>query len=220
MGRINSSIGTLAQNSNSANTMKKFTVDDPTLQQEDVPQQAPIFDRRRAQQFQATEEVPHAHERIDVADGEDVFEKVEEVRRTRAALEPDKKNKIELLLGLKRKYANVTIDGHEITLRNLTAKESKMLVKTAFTMQEENRQVDQLYDIRNYTIAFAIYAIDDVKISDILGENDNMDMRVSLIEEMPESAVSELHASYEEFIAIKAPKTEAEVKEVIEDIKK
>jgi len=233
MGKINSSIGALAQNADSPNTVKKFVVDDPTATAQpgldalnDIKQAPPpippIRGSRRlnygAQEQQQNN--PQAHERIDVAEGDDIFEKVEEVRKTREALDPEKKNKLEILLGLKRKYGNLEIDDHTITLRNLSAKESKVLVKSAFSMQEENRKVDQLFDIRNYTLAFALYAIDDVKISDILGMNDTMEMRLSMIEEMPEAAISELHEFYEKNIAVRQPQTEHEAKEVMGDIKK
>jgi len=206
MGRINSSIGSFAQNPNSANGVKKFTVDDPTMREPQVERH-----------FQSTEPI---NEKIEAAESEDIFKELEEIRQTRVSLEPDKKNKIELLLGLKRKYANLKIDDHVITLRNLSAKETKVLINTAFTMQLEDRKVDYIYDIRNYTLAFAIYAIDDVKISDILGDNDNMETRISLIEEMPEDSVSEMHAFYEEHIVVKAPKSKEEAKEVIDSIKK
>jgi len=219
MGRIESSIGSLAQNPRQER-IKRLVVDDPTAPQMEQP---PVFDRRRAPvdpSIAYAHEMAHANEVIEVADGEDVFEKVDEVRRKRNSLDPDKKNKLEVLLGLKRKYGKMDIDGHTITLRNLSAKESKQLVKSAFDLQKEQKHVDQIYDIRNFTLAFAMYAIDDVKISDILGENDNLEMRVSMIEEMPEAAIVELHEFYENNIAVRQPQTEMEAKEVIEDIKK
>jgi hypothetical protein len=221
MANINSSIGKLAQNSDSINQVKRYSVDDPTgIKEEDIP----IYDKRhRRQGNEILNENLDAHERIDIAEGEDVFKKIEEIenlKKRKASIDPDRKSKIEVLLGLKRRYANTEIDGHVITLQNLSAKESKLLVKTAFTMQEENRKVDQIYDIRNYTLACALYAIDDEKISEILGEDDNIETRLSLIEEMSETAISELHTFYEEKVAIKPPQDKKEAKEVIEDIKK
>lgn len=223
MGRINSSIGSVAQNPQQTDNMKRFVVEDPTAPQQMEQQQIeqpPVFDRRRSSNVPPNYVQAHAHEVIDVGDEEDIFEAVEQIRKKRNSLDPDKKNKIEILLGLKRKYGKIKIDNHVITLRNLSAKESKRLVKSAFDLQKEEKHIDQIYDIRNFTLAFAIYAIDDVKISDILGKNDNLEMRVSMIEEMPEDAIIELHKFYESDIASNQPKNEVEAKEVVEDIKK
>ena len=219
MVRINSSIGSLAQNPQQMDRIKKFVVDDPMAPQE-IEQQKPSFDRRRNYNVSTEPTIAQANEIIEVADTDNIFEEVEEIRRKRNSLDPDKKNKLEIILGLKRKYGKINIDGHIITLRNLSAKESKQLVKTAFDLQKEQKHVDQIYDIRNFTLAFSIYSIDDVKISDILGENDNLEIRLSMIEEMPEAAIIELHEFYEKNIAMRQPNTEAEAKEVIEDIKK
>jgi len=219
MVRIDSSIGSLAQNPQQSDKTKRFVVDDPTAPQE-IEQQKPSFDRRRNYNVSTEPTMAQANEIIEVSDSDNIFEEVEEIRRKRNSLDPDKKNKLEVLLGLKRKYGKVNIDGHIITLRNLSAKESKQLVKTAFALQKDQKHVDQIYDVRNFTLAYSIYSIDDIKLSDILGENDNLETRVSMIEEMPEAAIIELHEFYENNIAIKQPNTEVEAKEVIEDIKK
>lgn len=214
MGKINSPIGSFAQNS--SERFKKFTVDDPTLEggDEGVSEGG---DEGVSIDMRST---PQAHERIELADDDQLFDKIDEMRRARNSLDPDKKNKIEVLLGLKRRYADREVDGHLITLRNLSAKETKAIVGAAYVMEKESRKVDSLYDIRDYTLAFSIYAIDGEKISDILGDDDNMETRVSLIEEMPESAILELHSFYESEIAVKPPKDKREAEEVVEDIKK
>lgn len=215
MTEINSSIGKITSDQK---PMKRYTVDGPEADF-GVKENPVETRRRRFQQQQQQPNVPNSRMAY-VANNEseeDIFKQAERMRAEKNKMAPDNKNKIEVLLGLKRKYGEITIDDHKIVLRSLSAKESKFIINSAYDIANE-KPIDKVYNLRHNTLAFSLFSIDGEEISDIIG--DDFDIKLSLIEEMSDEAIAELFKFYEDNIAVKMPQTEKEAKEVIADIKK
>ena len=213
MATIESQIGSVVS---SQRPMKKYTVDDPTLEPEelkDIPVVNPLYLKQRAAQQQEEQEIKP---KTDAA----IFEKYEQAKINKNKISKDGKSKIEALLGLKKITKSITIDGIEITLKNLTGNGTRLAFKTIEEHAKNN--IDIMFYSRHVYLALSLYKIEDQDISVLLGEGDepNVDLRLSLIEELSEDTIKDLQDFYEKEIGIKSPITEGEVKEVNSDIKK
>lgn len=144
--------------------------------------------------------------------------KVVQMRKEKNIITKDSKSKIEALLGLKSVFANTEIDGLKITLKNLTALD----MKNAFDKisQISKTKLQEVFDTRNVFICLSLYKLDDELLTDILGDDDDIDTRLSLVENMSEDVVTILENLYNSKIKINLPKTNEEAKEVIKEIKK
>ena len=200
MATIESSIGSVVSGSNQQ--MKKYVVDDPDI---DMPVVNPLYKP-------PTQEQPVLSEK-------EVFDKYNEAKKAKVQISPDRKKKIECLLGLRRITKSTNIDGLNITLRNLNANDSRMALKTIAEKAMTN--IDLMFYSRNVYLALSLYELDGEKVSELLGEEDlNVELRLSLVEEMAEEVVKQLHEFYQKEIGINLPQTGEEVGEVNAEIKK
>jgi hypothetical protein len=78
---------------------------------------------------------------------------------------------------------------------------------------------EKIFDLRHFTLAYSLYAIDNVELSEILEDNDDFETRLSLIEEMSDNVIQELYKFFEDEIRIKDYNND-NGKELIGDIKK
>lgn len=207
MATIESQIGSVSTNSGNQ-PIKRYVVDDPTMDQPSVnPYYKPEAAASNNQQPQQTEE-------------EKIYLQYQEAKRQKNKISPESKNKIEALLGLRKIIKSITIDGIKITLRNLSANDTKLAFKTIADNAVTN--IDLMFYGRNVYLALSLYEINGEKVSTLLGEEGGLDapLRLSLVEEMSEEVVKALHNFYEKEIGINIPQTEKEIREVNSEIKK
>ena len=140
-----------------------------------------------------------------------------DIKKANNTLSDTKKSKLELLLGLKKSKKSIKIDGHTIVLQNLSSGDMKAGYKK---IAENDKVVDQMFDTRHIFLSYSLYSFDGETISSLLGEDDDLDTRVSLIENMSEDAIKELYEFYNKSFEGVHPTSEEQFKEVTADIKK
>lgn len=191
MASIESSIGKVSSTERAP--LKKFVVDDPSLEEEKFEEKV-------------------------IADPGIALSQANALRRAKEeSLTKEKKSKLELLLGLKRTKTSIVIDGHTIVLQNLSSGDMKTAYKK---IAQQELYVDQMFDTRHVFLAYSLYSFDGETISSLLGEDDELETRLSLIENMSESVIKELYDFYTKSFEEVHPKTEEQFKEVAADIKK
>ena len=220
MGTIESSIGKVA--SKNQQPMKRFVVDDPTLGGTSQPQEQTYQSQQeQARQEYAPDLAPGITNFDAQSPGQQLDDKTmaeyQEAKRMKGRIAPDKKIKLEALLGLKRIRKTVKIDDHDITLQNISGADMMEALKA---VAECKTNLDFIYKSRHILLALSLFAIDGQEVSDILGEEDNLEMRLSVVENISDDALNELHAFYDKEIGVKIPQTGKEMQEIQGDIKK
>jgi hypothetical protein len=187
--------------------LREFTVGAP----EDLPPEPQAMREMSQQQFA------------------DMEQNVKEARREKLSM-MDKisdpaKRRIEMLANIGRSYKDVVLEGSTFSLRTLKAKETEeATMMTFFTEGKEGKsQLEANFDARRQQLARAIFKIDGQDVAHILGGND-LDTKLNFIDELEESVVIKL---FDEFVILKEEsrnkftiKTEADAKEVADDLKK
>lgn len=135
-------------------------------------------------------------------------------------LSPSAKQRIEMLLGTSRMFKEVDIDGHRFVLRNLKGKEQRSIM---MVVAEFERSVEFPFELRRQVLARALVEVAGTDI-DLFLNNTSLDSKLEFIEELDDVVINRLYGEYlllakeaEEKYALK---TENEVKEVSEDLKK
>lgn len=206
MVTFESSIGTVAS---SAAPLKRYVVDDPTA----AAAAAPV--RKEEPQIpQAQVEQPRK------LSEEEIWQKYNDAKRERKEISPDKRRKIEALLGLRKVIKTINIDGMNFSMRNLCANDTRVALKSI--AEHSTTNVDLMFYSRNVYVALTLYEINGESVAELLDENNGVDieLRLSLIEEMDEGVVKSLYDFYTKEIGISIPQTIEDVREVQAEIKK
>lgn len=130
------------------------------------------------------------------------------------------KKRVEILANIGRLTKDVEVEGIIFSLKTLKAKEAKeVMVSLANCISE----ADAAFELRRQTLARAIYQIDHQDIDLALGGN-TLQLKLDLIDDMEDAIVSKLSDEYSALRKVVRDKynleTEAQVKEVADDIKK
>ena len=144
---------------------------------------------------------------------------IAKAKKAKEEVPVETKNKLEVLIGLKKKIKSINIDGHSISLKALTGGEVKKVFEYLSSFKDDIGIV-QAYKSRHVILAYSIYSIDGEKVEDLLGDDDCFENRLAIVENISEEVLSDLHSFYEKEIVVKTPSNEQEVKEAIENIKK
>ena len=130
------------------------------------------------------------------------------------------KKRAEVLANIGRLSKDVVLDGFTFSLRTLKAKETKEAALQAF---KANTNLELSFESRRNQLARSLYKIDGHDIVHILGD-DTIETKLSFLDELEESVILKL---FDEFSALKTEanskfgvNSEAEAKEVAEDLKK
>lgn len=131
------------------------------------------------------------------------------------------KRRIEHLAGIGRLTRDVSIEGISFSLRTLKAYETREVSLKVFNPTYTN--VEASYEARRQQLARSIFKIDSTDVALVLGD-DSVETRLNFIDELEETAAQRL---FDEFTVLKNEATakfgittDAEVKEVAEDLKK
>jgi hypothetical protein len=129
------------------------------------------------------------------------------------------RERVEVLTGLGRKTKAVTVEGVTFLLRTLSGKEQRSCVAAANKVPT----IEALFEGRKHQLAYAIIQVDGQDLDLVLGTND-FNAKLSFIEEMEENIIDHIYDKFSDLNAeVKkqfAPKSDKEVQEVVEDIKK
>jgi hypothetical protein len=141
----------------------------------------------------------------------------QEVKQSKLEVPPKAKNRIELLLGLKRKFKEVTVEGVKFTLKSLKHAEYQDVFSAISRLSDVSNIVVSL-ELQIQTLARAITHIDDIPVLTVLSVS-SVEEVVDYLREFESDVIDQLN---EEF---KSLKSETEVKkeeesEVSENLKK
>lgn len=142
----------------------------------------------------------------------------QEARKT--YINPVVKEKLELLVGLKRKVDSITIDNTTFTLKSLSRKEYRLALKNTYLSFQAKEQLDISpaefgLEFQCQQLALALMLIDEQEPFVFFGTDDPLKIASSL-EDLSEDLVSELFEFFKTFKITNPPKTE----ELVEDLKK
>jgi len=157
---------------------------------------------------------------------DDLKRQEEAIGRARAAkfapsrLSLAAKNRIEILCGISRAEKTVEIDGQVYGLQTLKGKENREALLAA---SQFDGTIEEAFEVRKQLLARGLFSIAGTDIGVFLGD-DSMEARLELMDELPELVLTKLFDEHNKLFNDTRekyfPKTEAEVKEVIEDLKK
>lgn len=169
--------------------------------------------------------------RFTVGSSEDVMEPInesplQEMQRLRAQaggesrLSSESKKRIELISGIGRLTKDVLIEGTTFTLRTLKSKETQEATIAGVVQQYK---VEEAFETRRQFISRALHKIDGHDLYMVIGSND-LESRLNFVDELDDSVITYL---FDEFTKLRnesnakySLKTEQDVKEVAEEIKK
>ena len=185
------------------------------------PQEVPpgyVIPERSASPYQQ----PQAYQQMHVSPAE-AEAQIREARRQKVSGEsritPGAKQRIEYLANIGRLNRDVVVDGATFTIRTLKNKE----MRDSFLAAAAVEAYDQMFEARRQQLARAMVAIDGKDIGLILGD-ESIEAKLNLIDEMDQNLITHLYSQFsllnkegDEKFSIK---TDVEMKEVVEDIKK
>ena len=141
-------------------------------------------------------------------------------KRQMTQISPQAKKRLELLLGMIRTIRQFQIGENSFTLQSLKGKEMREAVMAA---AEYDRTVQSPFEIRRQLLARSLVEISGVNFEQFIGSSE-LDAKLIFVEELDEALLTRM---YDEYLILAreardkyAIKTEAEAKELVQDIKK
>ncbi len=200
---ISSSLGNVTFDSKE---QRVLTVEDPTMDEVEVPQE--IIQRRYA----STPE-PRDFEQVE----QEIDRARREQRTPRATSSAI--NRLELLTGIGRLISEITIEKVEFKLRSLKSKELRYVMEKA--ARHADSKIGEAMLIRNYTLAFSVFEIDGNPISVIIG-TDKIEEKVKIIDEFEELITAKLWKAYSSMIDSGSKDTDlgSTAEEIVDNVKK
>lgn len=210
--------------------MKDLSVPDETGYQPPQPpqqhrhfeQQVPQFDQEAMREFNAGLQPPRPGVPMKELSDEEmrIIELKKAKREGKERLSDGAKRRIDMLINMTRLTRDLEIEGQQYKLQSLKSKELReALVATA----EFEGTIQILFETRKQLLARSLIIVAGVDIQQFLNSDDPQD-RIDFIEEMDHALLLRLYNEYlslaQEAQEKYALKTEAQVKEVVEDLKK
>ena len=207
---------------------KKFG--NSNLREFDVPDESqPMHNERHRPNFDAIQEFQARLEQDndedfrmqEVARKEQEFRMARESKKTgKERLNDGAKRRIEMLLGMSRLTRTFELDNNSYVLQTLRDKDMReVFVETA----KFDGTVESPYEMRKQLIARALIQIAGYDIEMFLGSN-SLETRLAFVEELPEALLARIFNEYQLLVKEStekyAIKSDADAKEVVEDLKK
>jgi len=205
--------------------MREFSVPDdsgyeqPQQRQMRVPHEPiPAFDERAMREFQGQMQQPGLREMSDIE--KEIHAAKKAKREGKERLSDGARRRIELLIGMTRLTRDVEIGGQMYKLQTLTSQELRdAIVATA----EFDGSVEFIFETRRQLLARSLTVVSGVEIDQFLNSRE-LDDRLYFIELLDHALLIRL---YNEYVILSkeaqdrySPKTEEQVKEIVEDLKK
>ncbi len=199
--------------------MKEFTVPDESEFIESSVN--PVYNAQRARGVQSPAFAVEASPSQDLADAEREIQRAREDRRTgRNRLSDGAKKRLDMLLGMTRTIRHCQIGETEFVLQTLKSKEMREAIMFA---SEFDGTVQSPFEIRKQFLARSLVQIGGIDIEQFIGAVD-LESKLLFIEELDDLLLNRL---YDEYVALTkeardkySVKNEAEVQEVVNDLKK
>jgi hypothetical protein len=222
--------------------MREFTIPDesgfteviPTQNQQSFQQQnpqlrpprdmgPPVFDDAEMQEFNSRmqSQAPMPQMRQAPSDVEQQFAEAKRITREgKERLTESARRRIEMLIGMTRLTRDVEIDGHTYRLKALSSRELEDALSACSNF---DGSIKFIFETRKQILARSLIVVANVEIDQFLGSN-YLEDRLDFIDELDHSLLIRIYNEYN-ILAKESQdkytlKTEAEVKEVLEDLKK
>jgi hypothetical protein len=209
--------------------MRDFSVPDESGHEQHPPmpsrpmrhvQERPAFDERAMRDFQSQMQQPMEPMRGLSNIEQEILAAKKAKREGKERLTEGARRRIEMLLGMTRLTREVDIGGQLYKLQSLTSEELRdALVATA----EFDGTVQFIFETRKQLLARSLTVVSGVEIDQFLNSRDLED-KLYFIELNDHALLSRLYNEYLELVKEAqerySPKTEAQVKELVEDLKK
>lgn len=193
----------------------------PSRQMRQPREPIPAFDDRAMREFQSQMQPPQPGAVREMTDIErDIHAAKKAKREGKERLSDGARRRIELLIGMTRLTRDVDIAGQMYKLQTLTSEELRDAIVAA---AEFDGSVQFIFETRRQLLARSITVVAGVEIEQFLNSRDLED-RLYFVELLDHALLIRL---YTEYVALSkeandrySPKTEEQVKEVLEDLKK
>lgn len=130
------------------------------------------------------------------------------------------KRRIEMLIGITRNTRDVDIEGNVFTLQTLKSKEMRQAL---MSVAQYDGTIEGPFEMRKQYLARSITHVAGVDINSFLA-SDKLETKLSFIDELDEPLLNHLYSEYLELTKIArekySVKSDEDVKEVLEDLKK
>lgn len=230
MASYDSSIG--KKNFTNQQPMREFEVPDESGYQQSVN---PVYKNQQSQQPNFQQSIgrtystdpnqfnlnlPPDPKESEIAQAEQEFRRAREERKSgKERLNEGAKKRLDILLGMTRLIREVDIEGNVFVLQTLKSKEtSEAILKTA-----EVNGIQSPFEARRQFLSYSLKSIAGVDFDQFIGSNVFED-KLAFIDEMDDALLNRL---YNEYMILRKEsqdkyevKTEVDVKEVVEDLKK
>jgi len=207
---------------NIQNNMKEFTVPDETASQQrrSFESSAPVFDDREMRDFEARMQPP-PQQIQELNDTQRQFAEAKRLKKEgKERLSEGARRRVEMLINMSKMTRDVMIEGNLYRLQSLPSAELREVMIAA---AEFDGSVQLVFETRKQVLARSLIIIAGVEVSQFLNSTDMQD-RLNLVELLDHGLIIRLYSEYlilaKEVQEKYTLKTEAEVKEVIEDLKK
>jgi hypothetical protein len=194
----------------------------PPPQHRHMREEVPPFDPEAMRQFESEMQPrPQPISMKELSDVErQVFEAKKAQREGKQRLSDGARRRIEMLIGMTRLTRDIDIEGNMYRIQTLTSRE----LRDAITATAEfDGSVQFIFENRKQLLARSLVVVAGVEVQQFLNSNDLGD-RIDFIEMMDHALLLRLFHEYnllaKEAQDKYAVKTEAEVKGVLEDLKK
>ena len=205
--------------------MRDLSVSDDSGYDQPPPRQArhvhepmPEFDERSMREFQSQGPGPSIREMTDLEKNIHAAKKAK--REGKERLSEGARRRIEMLIGMTRLTKDIDIAGQMYKLQTLTSEELRDAIVAA---AEFDGTVQFIFETRRQLLARSLTVVSGVEIDQFLNSRDLED-RLYFIELLDHNLLIRL---YNEYVTLSkeaqdkySPKTEEQVKEVLEDLKK
>ncbi len=181
---------------------------------------APVFDEAALRDFQSQMQPPVQAPRELTQVELDILAAKKAKREGKERLSDGARRRIEMLLGMTRLTRDVEIAGQMYKLQTLTSEELRDAVVAT---SEFDNSVQFIFENRRQLLARSLVVVAGLEIDQFLGSSD-LEVKLDFIERMDHALLLRLFNEYNS-LAKEAqdkysPKTDAQVKEVVEDLKK
>lgn len=167
-----------------------------------------MFNRQQTPKVLTVEDssIEEYNQKQNFSDPESRLDRVRELESVRAESKQlrkqapvEAKNRLDILLGIARSAKDVEVEGVIFSIRSLKAKEIREITERLTELNTNSEVINRL-DMRNYMIAFSLYAIDGQDIDLVIGSN-SIEDRVEFVGELDESLLQYLANVYWEMKA-------------------
>jgi hypothetical protein len=169
--------------------------------------------------FNARQLAQRGHSIEDLKRAEEAMKTARAAKMGGSRLSSAAKARIDMLCGISRAKREIVLDGQEYKLQILKAKEQKDAILEASRVDG----IETPFAVRHQILARSLYHVGGVDMDLLVGDT-SIEARLEALDELPETLLIKLFDEYnklfEETRDRYFPKTEAEVAQVVEDLKK